>query len=355
MHCEDSVCPAPRPSAVCQACRKAPVSDVIDCDAPDHPYHLCEGCAHRLQCGALRPLEWYRLALIHGWWQPSLHEDLYLEDGEAMQPSIEVEEPDRYPMPTLREVEQDVEAMVDYALVAWQLDARLVAALRRSDPAELLSAIERRHSAAVHREHDYRLFELCAVAGPVAATWLIERLSEREPSSVHALAAAISACLPEDRGFALVAALLDDGALYAELVAHVSGICNPSLLLAPFGSRRTLKWMETHQGLVLDTDWGRVAAVSHFSWPTANRWLETQGPLAAIALDAIAACSKCQSLGQGPLYPVLEDRPPVDEMLSVLRDFAASDPEPRARRRLDEVLDIIAGGELNKRDTGTEP
>ena len=50
----------------CEACRIAPMECSVNWDDQEQPYLLCQQCSQRLLTYSLRPLEWFRLAAVHG-------------------------------------------------------------------------------------------------------------------------------------------------------------------------------------------------------------------------------------------------------------------------------------------------
>src|SRR5690348_15645802 len=111
----------------CEACRRNIVEVLVDDDAEEdvslQPYRVCAACARRLRSCALRPLEWFNLAAIHGPFKPLLHDDMYEEDGTALQPAEAVQQPQKYPAPALEQASPDRERLLDYAMTRYFLDA----------------------------------------------------------------------------------------------------------------------------------------------------------------------------------------------------------------------------------------
>src|SRR5215204_1738464 len=81
---------------ICESCRTRPVEIFELPEKGAQLYRLCTQCHHRLINYALRPLEFFNLAAIHGH-SFHLHDDFYDDDtGEATQPEIEIEEPENF-------------------------------------------------------------------------------------------------------------------------------------------------------------------------------------------------------------------------------------------------------------------
>jgi hypothetical protein len=93
---------------------------------------------------ALRPSEWFNLAAVHGPWKHHLHDDFYDEDGKAHQANSVVERAVEFPVPTVSEIEDAVERLVDMAMSRWffgrEKSAELIRALGLHDKGVLLSA-----------------------------------------------------------------------------------------------------------------------------------------------------------------------------------------------------------------------
>lgn len=101
---------------VCEACRQRSATTEINDDPNlrEMPYKLCAACADRVARMALRPLEWFNLAALHGPARSLLHYDVYSQNGirwdrmcEACRErlaaeKIESEDPER-PYSTCRE------------------------------------------------------------------------------------------------------------------------------------------------------------------------------------------------------------------------------------------------------------
>ena len=141
---------------ICEACRAA--SATLEVEAGTAPFRVCDDCCKRLEARALRPLEWFNLASIHGPYQFLLHDDFY-DGGRACAPTIPVESPQRFPVPALGEMEGNVERLLDYAATRhflWEeTEPELVATLRRLEPEALLSRLQHRFATArdEHVEH----------------------------------------------------------------------------------------------------------------------------------------------------------------------------------------------------------
>ena len=313
----------------------------------ESPFRLCHACEHRLRALALRPLEWFNLASLHGPWSFLLHDDFYgcrEEDyGVAYQPEEEVEEPERFPVPTLDELWDNQERLIDYAMTIHFLDApygeKVVAALSSTvvtpdQKQALLSSLQRRLSQSIaasgcpNPSIEGSILQLCASClGPFAAGWIRERWEPEYlwSESFGWLAAATAACLPFEEGWKRVT---DQLALWPHEVQA----------LACFRSPRTFDWMEENRIGTSTDAWGRIAALSHFTWNRARSWLEMGRPLSHVALAAIQACQYHDTMITKKVAPVLEEPATVEEMVTTLNNYYTRDPVANVRKRVASIV-----------------
>lgn len=324
---------------LCEACRVNPVEVADDSDDPEQPYRVCHACDRRLQSLSLRPLEWFNLASIHGTYKYLLHEDFYDDKGRADQPREEVISAGRFPSPTLNQVKNDLERLIDYTMPLYSLrrHRNVVNALRRHDPASVLAVLKRRVDLSANIEIVGRAYEICArVCGSVAASWVRQQWAQYLPETFYLLSEATEACLPFEEGFARVS-----DALEGLPVTVLAARCHA---LARFRSRRTLDWMETHESLMLDDAWGNVAALSHFSWSRAESWLAKGRPLSLRALQAIISCYDYDTFPLKEALPKLEEQASAREMIAVLDDYLLHDPVANVQRRVEAIKGYWQGG-----------
>lgn len=85
---------------------------------------------------SLRPVEWYNLARKFGKAQFLLHDDFYTDDGEAMQPTLEVMDAERFPVPSLSSLSEDINCLLDYCYPKSGLSEKILEKWR-TFPAEL--------------------------------------------------------------------------------------------------------------------------------------------------------------------------------------------------------------------------
>jgi hypothetical protein len=320
------------PTEICQACRRNPMEVLVEDDDPLQPYRVCRDCAQRLDSLSLRPLEWFNLAALHGPAKFLLHDDFYFHNGIAYQPQVDVEEPEKYPAPTLDQVEEDQERLLDYAMTLYFLDEPTVAALSRHDKEAVLSSLQRRLASSPNFDIEACAYEICAeVIGTVAENWIRERWSGWNAAVFLSLAAATAKCLPFEEGFGRVAEVFENEKSLLRLQRELHDLNLSCHAFTAFHSRRTLDWMEAHPALVTHQNWGRVAAQSHFSWSRAVAWLDRGRPLSHIALFAIHSCFCYDTLALREKRPKLEEAIPVGAMLQRLEAYYEIDPVPRVR------------------------
>jgi hypothetical protein len=285
-------------------------------------------------------VEWFNLAAIHSPWKHLLHSDFYDEDGTAMQPKEDVENPKRYPAPALEEVRGNLQRLVDYAMTRWRLNEGVIQALAGHDKVELLAALQYRVRDYPNYALESTAYEICAtVLGPTAGDWIRARWRDYDPATLFTLAQASATCLPFEEGYAkVVQALMDVPP--QELV----DLC---FALAWFRSEKTLGWLEGHTDYMVNNwrhvsdRWGKLAALSHISWPRAARWLDQGRPLSLVALDALKAVQWNDTDLHLEPAPQLVDPAPAKVMISRLREYAAWDAVPRVERDVQAIIDTL--------------
>lgn len=318
----------------CEACLTAAVDREIVGGAEGPPYRLCYACATRLEKRALRPLEWYRLAALHGPFAYPLRDDFYEDDGTAGQPKMAVERAALFPAPTLREVSADLDALLDHALTRWHLDDDEVAALK-AHPAD---ALLRRMSDLIATRPiawvEVRSYRIAArVLGAVARGWLEARWEAgSRPATLAAFIEAAAACLPHEDALPRALAALE-GVDGRELARE-------AMALAWFRSPRVLDWIEAKATSPVSGTWGRLAACSSFGWPVATRWLDAGRPLSLVALDALSILMRPAIIRPFGQTPRLLEAPSRAAILEKLHEHALRDPVPRVTRIVGRIGDI---------------
>lgn len=319
--------------AVCEACRRAAFTEIVDDDNPAHPYRLCAPCAARLRYRALRPLEWFNLASVHSWATFLLHDDFYDQDGEATQPDIDGCTNDGLLAPTLAEASASLRRSVDFYLTRWWPGEPEYAALRSFAARDLLDEVSRRASRGSDKVLG-ALFGIAANAlGPVAAD-LVRAQRDRALTGglLFAWCEAAAKCLPAAEGLDLAIDALGrtDARRFRE--------AKNGLLW--FRSRRMLDWIEAHAPAGnVGEDWGRLAALSDLDLTRVKAWIAAGRPLSLVALDALSefVLRPGQALIVRQLEPMLSGLGDRKEIEVVLDWARAADPTPRTMRVADFV------------------
>src|SRR5882724_1683933 len=285
---------------ICQACREATSKTEIPCGAKDGAYRLCEECAQRLKHFALRPLEWFNLAALHGPFSYHLHDDFYDEDGKAYQPSEEVVASGKFPSPSLNQIKGDLRRLVDFGMSRWFItkscNSELTDVLRGHEPTLVLKELRERVTASKNPWIEGRAYNLASlVLRHEAASWIRERAEIHAPETFTNWAFACSQCLPLLEGFGLVTCKL------STLPKRDVTIFKAALM--GFRSERTLDWIESNHFAPIVESWGRLAALSQFDWARAIKWLRIGRPLSLIALDALDSCWHYDTI------PLKEEKP----------------------------------------------
>ena len=231
-------------SSICEACERLPMEVEVPVQGESRPpYYLCRACAERLQNYALRPLEWYRLSLIHGADEFYLHDDFYDEKGTATQPKEAVENLEKYPSPKLAQVTNDLEKLFDFTVVHWPLALtfrpELLSAFALHEQQAVLECLKRRAAERPNSDAERTAFHIAGrVLQKYAAKWIRESEHTHSPSAAYDWAAACARCLPIEEGFPLVVGRR------TELAAYDSTIL--PLVLGDFRSPLGLDWIEAN-------------------------------------------------------------------------------------------------------------
>jgi hypothetical protein len=321
---------------ICESCRVRPVEVSEQPDEGMQRYRLCTQCHDRLINYALRPLEFFNLAAIHGHGY-HLHDDFYdYETGEATQPEIEVEKPERFPFPDLQVIKTDIEKLVDYAFVQYFTSKEVVELLKGFDKQAVLKYIA--FKVDYNSSINYKAYEIAAkVLGTYAADWIRGQWSRRKERELLILAPALAACLPFDEGFSMVTKEVEHSP--DNLLAD-----NSSALLY-FQSNKTLEWIEKVKERInnVSSQWGTLSAASMFDWHTAEKWLNEGRPLSLIALDALVYCTTRGERLNQPLWlrenpPTLLNAPKPEMIANTLTAYLEKDSVPRTKTAVKQII-----------------
>jgi len=321
---------------MCQACLTSRVTCEIPVDESmaERPYRLCSPCARRLEARALRPLEWYRLATLHGPLTFLLHDDFYDEEGRADQNEIPVDQASLFPIPKLSTISGDLAALLDYAITRWSLKGDVIAAFQNHASHELLAAMSALERSRPSPWIASRCYEIAAqVLGPNARDWIEARWEQgTRPETLSAFLKAAASCLSHaDTVPRAIAAVERTG----DPDLSVTG-----LALTRFNSPLVLAWIERRVASPVLERWGWIAACSGFDWATAERWLDRGRPLSLVALDALAdtLCPHPPSRPPG-LVVHLANPPPAQVIHERLRAYALKDNVPRVTKLVERIIE----------------
>ncbi len=327
---------------ICESCKTGPVEIEEQADQ-GQPYRLCGQCHNRLVNKALRPLEFFNLAAIHGH-SYYLHDDFYdYQTGEATQPHIDVTEVEKYPFPDLQLIKSNLEKLVDYACVQFFTSNEVIELLRNYDKQSLLLYLDSKIS--YNRAINYKVYEIAAkVLGSYAADWMRQQWNKRKENELLIFAEAIAKCLPFDEAFENITREIENSS--AKLFAENSNA------LFHFHNSKILYWIERNRDKIVNvtSNWGLLAASSQFDWKTAEDWLMKGRPLSLIALDALNFCTtqtdkKVQAYWQQEsrdYVPAALYNPPKLEIIAkTITEYLQRDSVPRTKNIVKHIIDNL--------------
>ncbi|WP_367304893.1 hypothetical protein [Bacillus pumilus] len=318
-------------AVLCEACQKNAMNVVEDTDEPTQPYQLCQQCHKRLLNNSLRPIEWYRLAVLHSPKQFLLHDDFYGEDGQAFLSEGDVIVTKEDKAPTLQDVRQDLASLLDFSITRWFLEADVIDALKQHDQQRILDSVQNRFDQTQHIEVKSRMLEITAdVLGTSAAGWVRELMIQTDKELLYPLSWATASSLPEDEGLQHVLEKLTS-------ISEKELPTDAFICLYRFRSNKILDWMEsacTH----FHVHWGRLAALSHPTWDRMKTWLDKGRPFSLIALETMVHCAK----GNRPVL-VEQYSPKIlhtdkSEVVNTLDDYLQKDGVPRVKTTVSTIL-----------------
>lgn len=322
-------------AAMCQSCLTAQVQTSVDNDGSDRPFLLCSPCALRLQNRALRPVEWYRLAALHGPFCYLLNDDFYDQAGTAFQNEIPMHASTLFRAPLLDEVREDLSLLIDFALTRWHLSNDLIVAFGRFSTPTLLDALEKLVTMRPTIWVERRCYEIVGHAvGPAGRSWMEARWDAgTRAETIYTYLSSIALCCPPDE--------VIERAIMAVQTRAGPDRATMALCLARFRSRRVLDWIKAEVRSPVGGSWGLLAACSNFSWPVAVEWLTAGRPLSLVALDALVILRGRRGPHQSQLVaeldPVLGEAPTDDEIVARLLAYQHVDDVPRVANALSSI------------------
>ncbi|UTR10118.1 hypothetical protein MM300_19915 [Evansella sp. LMS18] len=216
------------------------ISVVEESDDEKQPYRLCLECHDRLVKYSLKPIEWYNLAVIHSPKKFLVHDDFYDDNGEATQPEEEVYVSDNYMAPTLENVKNDLELLLDFSITRWFLEGEVIYALNQHDKVSLLNSVKHRFYDTVNYDVKSRMLEIIAdVLGDVASDWVRELWDNYDDSFLIQLSWAASSSLPAKEGLKYIFGKL-------ESLSDKELIMSVFSCLHRFRSIEVLDWIENN-------------------------------------------------------------------------------------------------------------
>lgn len=317
----------------CEACLTAPIEREIENEEAGDTFKVCQSCAHRLENLALRPLEWYRLSIIHGPQAHLLHDDFYDESGKADQNKIPVKQASLFPMPKLTDVANDLDALLDYTLTRWRLTDETLIVLKSHEQSQVLSGISMLVKDRALPWVEARCYEITAsVLGPVAEEWVRSRWEAgSRPEMLYSFIPAVAASLPHDEAIPMAITAVEESGL--------TDLSVPALTLSRFRSSKVIDWIEGVATSPVSNRWGLLAARSGLNWATIMRWLERGRPMSLVAMDALGVIMRPEHGGRPSAFPVLiKDAPSNNEILMHLREYAKRDPVPRVTQMIERIV-----------------
>ena len=302
-------------------------------DDESQPYKLCVPCHHRLTQLALRPLEWFRLALRHCPHKFLLHDDFYHDDGTADQPREPVQGSDKLPAPTLAESCSSIPDLWSYTLTRYTLKEQVFEAWRNHPQADVLAHLVKAYESREDTFAKAIVLEISAHCLKRLAGEIVRRAWEDYPDKMYfgALAKASLACLPDEEAF--------DRCLAAFDAMPLKDQRQRMMYMRAFRNRKLLDWIERRFQPPVTDDWGRLASCSGIGWSRIQKWLSLGRPLSLVALDALLDIFYVDEKGGARNHRVVEGLPPSEEFENTLRAYQASDTVPRVENSIHNILE----------------
>ncbi|TYL83710.1 hypothetical protein FXB40_45925 [Bradyrhizobium rifense] len=313
----------------CQACRQSPIAEEVGDDDHQEAYRVCPDCANRLRRLALRPIEWFNLAAVHGWNKFLLHDDFYDQDGSASQPDAADYTTEGMEAPTPEMCAKSLDRLIDYCITRWRLSRPDFEAFGPFATSDILASLQER--AEMGNRHVLKTaLELCAnVIGSSAAPWVHGQCERaRRDNALFAWAEAAAKCLPSPEGLHMTIDALKS--------LRGRDLQNDMAALSWFRSPEVLDWIEANAPFEnVSASWGQLASLSNLYWVRAQDWLAKRRPLSLVALDALACYIPHQ--GRAPILnrinPMLKGGVDRSAIERTLQNYASDDDASRVVAR----------------------
>lgn len=328
---------ASKTGANCEACRTRCATVTVDDDDPAQPYILCQECSERLRKKALRPLEWFNLAAVHGWRKYLLRDDLYDQSGSAVQPDTKAYSTVGLPAPTLRIASESLERLVDYCITRWWVDESAYGAFKAFPTETVLNELDRRLQFNNWHVFATSLGIAANSLGDQASRWVRSQHDRAcDEGLLSSWAEAAANCLPQSEGLQMTISALErlDG----------RQLRDRKMALLWFRSQDVLDWMESNIPKAnITEDWGRLAAFSDLDWARVQTWLMAGRPLSLVAIDALSEL--IPRPGQAPLLdrlkPALRSCDDRSLIREALKSHLTQDESPRTSSRCGFILENL--------------
>ncbi|WBW94942.1 hypothetical protein [Oceanirhabdus sp. W0125-5] len=317
----------------CESCKINEIEVIEKNDDEQQPYLLCKECHKKLVTLSLRPLEWYNLAVIHSPHESYLYDDFY-DDGIACAAEEDVIEAEKYPCPTLIDVCNDMNDLLDYCMTKYFVYEEELRHFAMFDKEDLNNEIKNRFENTNNMLIKSRLIEICGKClGRVCQEWIIKLWENIDMELLVSISNATAYALPENEGIQLVLDALDKIS-YKEL-PHIAYVC-----LYKFNSSEVLKWIEKKVKSPVKDQLGRLAAVSKPDWDIISRWIDMGRPYSLVALDTLYNIMPpaYKSEVHEELNPKLLNPISVELMTAKLKEYESIDSVPRVKRIVKSII-----------------
>ncbi|MDQ0271743.1 hypothetical protein [Cytobacillus purgationiresistens] len=317
---------------LCEACKASGIIVEETSDDNNQPYKLCLQCHDRLLKRSLKPLEWYNLSVVHSTNRFLLHDDFYDEDGEASQPEEDVIVTDKDKAPTLDDIKNNLELLIDFSITRWFLEDDVVKAFKEYDNLTILKSVKSRFNESENYEIKTRMLEIVTdVLGTSASSWVRDLWDNYDKELLYPISWATSSSIPIEEGL-------------NNVFNKLESIKEKELPIVAFGSlyrfrsEIILEWMEANC-TIYNENWGRLAALCFPTWDRMKMWLIKGRPLSLIALDTMA---NCFIRGGDPV--VQQFSPKIlgtekNEVEPILFDYYQQDSVPRAKMKVARIME----------------